>query len=112
MFKNIRKLRIEKGMTQRQLAAVLGITQQTINSYENNRSNPGYDLLIKMASFFGVSLDYLILDDHKPDDPGRLNSYYTKDEMTRHIILFRDLPAERKKAVDQIILLLYSSGIR
>ena len=111
MFRNIRRLRIERGLSQRQLAEIAGITQQTVNNYEMNRARPGYEILIRLAGYFGVSLDYLILGDdtadHRKDPPGGCDDY-TREDMIRHRELFDALPASHKRAVDQLILFLYA----
>lgn len=60
MYENHFKVtHIGKGLTQKQLADALGITEIAIQNYENNRRKPAYDILIAMADYFDVSLDYL-----------------------------------------------------
>lgn len=47
-------------MTQVRLSIELGITQETVSSYENERCYPSYETLLKLANLFHVSLDYLM----------------------------------------------------
>lgn len=56
----IAELRKEKHLNQSGLALKLNITQYMISAYESGRNQPSIDLLIQMASFFNVSVDYLI----------------------------------------------------
>lgn len=56
----ITELRKEKNMSQISLALKLNVSQKTISSYENDKNEPGIDLLCKMADMFRVSVDYLI----------------------------------------------------
>ena len=56
----IRKLRNSKKMTQRELACILHISTSTVGMYERNQRNPDKDILIKIADYFGVSIDYLL----------------------------------------------------
>ena len=56
----IRALRIQKGMTQVELAKLLGISKSVISSYENAVHLPPYDILIKISALFGVTTDYLL----------------------------------------------------
>lgn len=56
---NIRKLRKEKGMTQEQLAEVMGITVGAVSKWESGLSNPDISLLPKLAELFGISIDVL-----------------------------------------------------
>ena len=60
MAKNLRKLRIELGIIQQALADMIGISQQSINKYENHNVEPDIMTLIRLADFFNTSVDYLI----------------------------------------------------
>lgn len=60
MVKNLKKLRNERGISQRDLADIIMVSQQSINKYENHNVEPDIDTLIKMADYFDVSLDYLV----------------------------------------------------
>ena len=59
-FENIRKLRIDRGYTQDQIAKLLDIKQNTYSQYEVGTLNYPVDALIKLADFYGVSVDYLL----------------------------------------------------
>ena len=59
-FENIRSLRVDAGLTQKQIAAQLGISQNTYSQYEIGVLNYPVDALIKLADFYGVSVDYLL----------------------------------------------------
>ena len=60
MVKNLKYLREKKGISQLQLAQALGITQQSVNKYENQTTEPDIDMLINMADFFDTSIDFLL----------------------------------------------------
>ena len=55
----IKELRKQRGLTQRQMAQVFGITERNYQRYESTDS-PSNDTLVKLAKFFEVSTDYLI----------------------------------------------------
>lgn len=57
---NISKWRKEKGMTQEQLAEVLGVTFASVSKWERGVATPELNLIAEMADFFGVFLDALI----------------------------------------------------
>ena len=59
-FENIRNLRIDKGYTQKQIGEYLGISQNTYSQYEIGVLNYPVDVLIKLADFYNVSIDYLL----------------------------------------------------
>lgn len=57
--KRIKELRIEKNLLQEKLAGYLNVSQQTVSKIETGTSDNPYDLLIKLADFFKVSIDYI-----------------------------------------------------
>lgn len=60
MLENLRTLRAESGVTQKQLADAVGVSQQSINKYENHNIEPDVETLIRIADFFHISVDHLI----------------------------------------------------
>ena len=60
--RNIRRLRVEKGMTQTELAQALCVSFQAVSKWENGYSYPDMDLLLPLAKTFDVSLDVLFCD--------------------------------------------------
>jgi transcriptional regulator with XRE-family HTH domain len=59
----LKTLRLQQGLTTRQLAQALEISQAQISRIENGLRQPSGDLIVKMADFFNVSLDKLMRDD-------------------------------------------------
>ena len=59
-FENIRSLRLDNGYTQKQIAEILGVSQNTYSQYEIGVLNYPVDALIKLADFYQVSVDYLL----------------------------------------------------
>ena len=59
-FENIRNLRIDRGLTQKEVAEYLHIKQNTYSQYEVGTLNYPVDALIKLADYYGVSVDYLL----------------------------------------------------
>ena len=56
---NIKQLRLEKNITQKELASLKGVSQRLISNYENDSATPTVENLIKIADIFKVSLDFL-----------------------------------------------------
>lgn len=56
----IRKYRIEKGLTQKQLGEKCGIAEPTIRKYELNKLNPKYETLQKIATALDVPITELL----------------------------------------------------
>lgn len=57
---NLRQARLAKGLTQRQVAAHIGINQNTYSYWETGRSRVDTVALPRLAALFGVSADYLL----------------------------------------------------
>ena len=65
----LKQLRTERGMSQVRLAMELSVSQHTISRYETGEREADYAMLIRIADFFGVSVDYLL---ERTDNP-RIN---------------------------------------
>ena len=68
MLENLRKLRTEAGVTQKQLADAISVSQQSINKYENHNIEPDIQTLVLIADFFHTSVDYRV--GHSSEPPG------------------------------------------
>lgn len=60
VYPKIRSLREDNDYRQRELAAVLNVSQNTYSQYENGVIELTADNLIRLAEFYGVSVDYLL----------------------------------------------------
>jgi len=56
----LRTLRLEKHLTQTEISKCIGVSKAMISSYELESRSPSYEILIKIASFFGVTTDFLL----------------------------------------------------
>lgn len=56
---NLKTERKKLGYSQKQLAQILNVSQQTVGSWEVGRTEPDAKTLTKLANVFGVSVDYL-----------------------------------------------------
>lgn len=62
----IRKLRLERGWSQVDLAKKLNVTKQSVSNWENDNIQPSIEMLVKLAREFSVSTDYLLgLEDRR-----------------------------------------------
>ncbi len=57
---NLKMLRIQAGLSQRELGRRLGFCNQTVSFWESGSREPDFDTLIRLAKFFDVSLDVLL----------------------------------------------------
>ena len=60
----IKMLREDRELNQRDFAKLIGVSQQTVASWETGRTSPDKDMLIKLSEFFSVSVDYLLKGKH------------------------------------------------
>lgn len=60
LSKNIRRLRIAKGINQVEFAKKIGVTKQCVSNWENDNILPSIEMLVKIAEFFSVSTDGLL----------------------------------------------------
>ena len=77
--KNLSELRQASGMTQLELGERLNYSDKTVSKWERGESIPDAGMLKQIADVFGVSVDYLLEEDHEkaavytadlPDDDG------------------------------------------
>lgn len=73
----LRDLRIKKNITQKELSKHLGVSDRTVGYYETGERIPPADVLIKIANYFNVSLDYLL--DRPINNNGSIIDTFTSD---------------------------------
>ena len=95
----LRELRKKKGLTQGELAEILGVRKMAVSLYETAKNDPADSIKITMAKYFNISLDYLIgvIDDEV--------SYYNEN-------IFLKLPSnisdeEKRLLHDVIDIIIY-----
>lgn len=59
-YGRIRDMRIDKGLSQEEIGDILGVKQNTYSQYEIGVLNYPLDVVIKLAEFYGTSVDYLL----------------------------------------------------
>ena len=61
----VRQLRKDKHLTQAQVASRIGVTPSMVSSYETDIRLPSYDVMMRLADVFGVTVDYLLCRQEK-----------------------------------------------
>ncbi len=56
----LKDLRLEKGLSQRELAKSVNISHVAIIRWENETHSPNAEAVVTLAKFFGVTTDYLL----------------------------------------------------
>ena len=75
---NIKRLRLNKGVTQEELGETLGVSSQAVSKWENKSALPDVMILPKLADYFGVSIDELM--DYK------LNALTYKEQFVKFML--------------------------
>lgn len=103
MVKNLKKLRLKKGISQQKLADIIGLSQQSINKYENHAIEPDIDTLIAFADYFHTSVDYLIGHTDIDHIIEKVKKYDLNCEETEVIDGYRNLSVKEKISIQMVI---------
>ena len=57
---NLRELRKKRGISLKELGEIIGVAESTVSLYENEKRQPDFSTLNKLADYFNVSVDYLL----------------------------------------------------
>ncbi len=68
-FKNLRAIREDRDIRQKDIAKILNVSQNTYSQYETGVISLTAEVLIKLSNYYGVSIDYLL---DQTDNPKRL----------------------------------------
>ena len=66
LYKRIRDMREDKDLTQKQMGEILSCSQRVYSDYERGELDIPTDILIKLADFHNVSVDYIL---NRTDNP-------------------------------------------
>lgn len=58
--KNLKELRIEKRLSQQELAQIFNVTQSTVAKWESGDREPNFSILIELSNYFNISTDILL----------------------------------------------------
>lgn len=91
---NIRRCRKLRGLSQVELANMLGVSKQSICNWENNNIMPSIEMLVRVAKVFSVRTDFLL--DLEPQDSLDVSAL-SREETTHFKLLIEDLKKAKKK---------------
>jgi transcriptional regulator with XRE-family HTH domain len=96
----LKKLRLDRGWSQTQLGQKLGVHQKQVSGYERGAHTPSTDVLIRAASLFDISLDYLAFED-RPSTPAA--GQIADRELLEKLTLIDQLPEQDKTTVKAVL---------
>ena len=94
----LKELRMNKRLSQRELASIFKVSTGTVGNWEVGTREPDYATLTKLANFFGVSVDYLLGAERHKKEPDVLSA-----EERRLLEGYREINAAGKKLVIQTV---------
>lgn len=103
MLENLKRLRELSGTTQRQLAEAIGVSQQSVNKYENHNIEPDIETLIRIADYFNTSVDCVIghgKDRIRGSNFDTLELSAVESELIRR---YRLLDPKQRKCIETVI---------
>ena len=101
---NIRSIRKQKGLTQKQLGEILGVSQAAVGQFENNKSVPQVKTLEKIANALGVPTSQLLGEDYMIDD-GFMFIFDDENDVKETKVGKFVVPSKRKTLLDTFSLL-------
>lgn len=112
-MKNLKTLRMEKGMSQQEFAEAIHASQNTVSQWENGTRKPAYDIVETLADFFNVSIDYLLgksdlrnpldIPEHIEGIADLILRMRSDDEFSDIINKINELSPEQLKAISTIL---------
>ena len=103
MLKNLKHLRLSNKLSQQQLADVIGVSQQSVNKYENHSVEPDVETMIKIADCFSVSVDYLVGRTYENSVTKNSTMYYLSDEEKLVIDGYRNATKKEKDIIKYVL---------
>lgn len=102
----IKKTRLEKKLTQKQLADLVGAKHNSVSDWENNKTKPDVDMIENICGVLDLEPNYL-LGEKKSSEYGELvGELMSNTELLDLIDKYNNLDDIEKKAVKQIVLSL------
>ncbi len=89
----LRTLRHCRRISQTEVAQYIGITRSAYSHYESNNRQPVYETIIKLAAFFNVSVDYLLVG----EDPQAVKEPSEEQDLNEILYLLKRMDGEMKK---------------
>lgn len=102
-MENLKKLRMDRGLSQQALAEKFNLTQQSIYKYENGLAEPDIETLKNFAIFFGISVDYLIGTSTLSSREDMFATLCPTDKEIRLLQNFRYLTPDMQTSIEMIV---------
>ena len=103
MLTNLKKLREDASISQKAVADAIGVSQQSVNKYENHNIEPDIETLIRIADFFETSVDYLIGHTTVRRKIEEVHIFELNDRESKVMEQYRSLTSKQKACVNVVM---------
>lgn len=86
LAQNLKYLREQKGLSQKDFSEDMGLSRAAVSNWETGERKPDIEMIIRLAEYFGITLDELVLKDLRPPIPLYATNFRylrTKHSMTQ-----------------------------
>ena len=103
MLPNLKIIRQEYGISQQRLADAIGVSQQSINQYENHSVEPDISVLTRLADHFNTSIDFIVgrTDIRRPIE--HTEAFHLNRDESDVITQYRALKGSEKQCIALMI---------
>lgn len=103
MLPNLKMLRQEHGISQQRLADAVGVSQQSINQYENHNVEPDISVLSRLADHFQTSIDFVVgrTTIRRPIEATK--AFHLNEDEADIVVQYRALKESEKRCISLMI---------
>lgn len=99
----LRKLRIEKGLNQLELAKKMGISNIPISKWEAGKGHPSLAAFSKLVQALGISADYFLFDNVPPEGVAAIDDFDLYEHFRKTEVLTKEEKQTVKNVVDALV---------
>ena len=110
MLPVLKELRQEFGISQQRLAEAIGVSQQSINQYENHHVEPDISVLKRLADYFDTSVDYVIGHTDIRRKIEHTEAFHLNQDESELMMKYRTLKPSEKNCISMVIDTLMDKG--
>ena len=88
-MKMLRELRKARGLSLKEVGAVIGVAESTMSQYETGKRQPDLETLLQLSEYFDVTVDYIVRGSAVPEDNHEMSMRDERD-IAKDLAAFKD----------------------
>lgn len=88
-MKMLRELRKARGLSLKEVGAVIGVAESTMSQYETGKRQPDLETLLQLSEYFDVTVDYIVRGSAVPEDNHEMSKRDERD-IAKDLAAFMD----------------------